>query len=524
MDATADAFCNAIVQFCKSSKLLFEWPRYLPTLPIDGLFGSLRVLILKKLVSRPIFATWTIDKLKTAAALRVVPSQFLHKGEPLLNDLPGSNIYLNKEYSRHLDLLRELGAQDLGWNDVLDRLSRDLSSVSSLVRSGIRTPTSEWHEKLAAFFLPVYTRSALTNLRKVLDRLTLIPLLDGKWVASPRIKRHGTLPVIFSTINGVAIPHDVGYDLVDVTKATNPTRWQLLNYMGVQECASQSVVQSIFKRHESISPLSSRCLIDHLYFLYRFPPTISHGKPIFWVTTSQSSVVRSDTDVYLRSERPYSSNQLLQKMISATKLIQPPADTHLLHPSYSDVRYQVRPGTLVSFQQWLGETIGLCEFPALTRKTNSDVKLSPILSYVLSFSSRMFLSTLKARWHEEYGLECLHNEAAKAELCTCKVLCHNGTWLPLSNTYLPTESIINSEQRLGLSKSHNILDLDLEDGLFSLNDWSFLTEVGVRSAVDVSFYVDALSFMSGEKTCDKAVLAYNFIGANTNKNQMESLM
>lgn len=66
----------------------------------------------------------------------------------------------------------------------------------------------------------------------------------------------------------------------------------------------------------------------------------------------------------------------------------------------------------------------------------------------------------------------------------------------LGKTWFPTRLIVETTQKYGVKKRLPILALPETTDDYLISQWPSLTELGVRSALDLSFYRQALSLLS----------------------------
>jgi hypothetical protein len=80
----------------------------------------------------------------------------------------------------------------------------------------------------------------------------------------------------------------------------------------------------------------------------------------------------------------------------------------------------------------------------------------------------------------------------------CNVLCRHGGYDELQECWFPTTQIVDNASYYGIENKLPILVLPERAGDYSTLEWPSLMELNVRSAVGLSFYMQALSLLSAE--------------------------
>jgi hypothetical protein len=140
--AISDAFVEAVLQFCNHPKLQYTWVRYVPQkarLPLEPFWKDFVVQLRDALQVKPVLRSRSDrqDKLFKIKELgRLTDMQVDKDGNPLVPDLPKSELYLSAAYSaKDVAILSEYG---LGYVQVgsmmprLDAMTLDKTWTSKL--------------------------------------------------------------------------------------------------------------------------------------------------------------------------------------------------------------------------------------------------------------------------------------------------------------------------------------------------------------------------------------------------------
>ena len=124
LDGVASTFQRAVLEFCHVPALQYSWLKYLPSENIsDPFWGQLRGKILDKLKTAQVFLSWKGD-LCVPTNLKQLPVIWLDQHFQQLFDGLESEIYLSGEYEAWVDsdCLASLRVEEIGWDDILDRV------------------------------------------------------------------------------------------------------------------------------------------------------------------------------------------------------------------------------------------------------------------------------------------------------------------------------------------------------------------------------------------------------------------
>lgn len=529
VEGIADAFANAIEQFCTTGRFLHDWTHFVPQEPMVDIWKLLRVKIIVRLQGRRVAQSWETRSLKPASQLRQLPKDFQHNGFPLFADLCGGDreCYLAPEYDlKGPELLRLLGSHDMNYPMFLDRLEADLKQQDSRLRH--KPLEDPWHHKLAGMLLKILKYGSKKS-KERLRTAKMIPLVQGTWRASP--DQLDSTKIYLPKYEDVYVPFDLGVDIVRPIAASFDVRKQLYLALGVEEWPPGDVVHQIQLRHDGDHFCSKEALVQHLRYLYWVWPTVTindHSK--LWVQTGGLSRHRVAQGIYFRSDVHLSSFQLLHNTFGDDQLL---VSSRLqtgsfIDDSYFQVTHTDRPDSNLTWRKWLEEIVGIRTYPLLM-DPDSRADLSLIIMQVLAKDSSRVLRLLKARWSVEYQDLFASSEETQVALRSAKVLCKDGTYRELESTYLPTSAILAREIALDMVGKLPILDLGHGDVGVAVSEWEFLRTCGVEMDLDLQFHVIALRYLASEEHDDVtrvdgiAQEIYRWIGDNAKHAEAEYL-
>lgn len=165
LDGVAEAFVDAVLQFCKHPRLQYRWMDYIPEeSKISTPFWSrLLAQIKAKLRTTPILWPRSRSTLQLVSQLKFTPANFQDsRGDPLVPDLV-PEMYLNPNYAKlgRLPKLKWLGIDDMHIADCILRIGQD---ANSLFGSKMKSGTEDWHERIARLLLVPFENERHRNI------------------------------------------------------------------------------------------------------------------------------------------------------------------------------------------------------------------------------------------------------------------------------------------------------------------------------------------------------------------------
>jgi hypothetical protein len=417
----------------------------------------------------------------------------MHDGQPILPDL-ADEIYLASEYTdERKRRLRELGTENISWDDLVDRLQTDLTRAQPRIKT--EEDTDSWHEAFADLFIQPF-RSFTGSMVKIQQRiktLAIIPLTnENQWTGMPRFGfGFGVGEQIYFAFTGTTpIPETLGFRLLNKRASCNPKRVAFYAALGVEKCQKEMVFARIKERHQG--PFIPKTVEGELHYLYLQQCQLEDIRSWVYVPLVQGGTVpASSTQLYFPSSKRFALYKL------------DPSRTR--HAFISKALFHETCTYTSSIDEswllWLARVTGARHNPLLSVRNSSGVQvISPALKAVLEHNPAKFLDTLRVHWNE-YGQSA---HLVHKELGECSVPCVSGATNPLRITYLPTSEIMAEISRLRISGDSLPL-LKVTDGTLDetgYRSWRFLEDFGVTSKPDLEFYRKA----SEEKSSQYIIL------------------
>jgi hypothetical protein len=435
----AEAFINAVLEFCKHDTHQYQWMRYLPqedVYPWDSFWSSVIRKIGDRLKCTPVLRPANPGPLRLLAASKKHVGKTLDRhGKPLFADII-PEIYLSLEYQDlDLDLLEKHGLTRISMDDVIARVKSDLEASVSRMKS---TDDEDWHSRVARL-LHLPFENSWKSQEEAVKQLSLLPLRDGSWTSI----KSGTVyyPRVGNTV--LDIPVDLVLDVVDPKAVANADRKQLLDSIGVQKTSVPFVREAVFNKYKGSFTLYFRDAAAHLRFLY-----LTHHlvKPPFhydkvWLSPHKGPFRKhSSVDFYIRDDNPYGAGELLDRTEPGPHPGDgaPGFDVFFVRDVYFGVTPRPPTEDSPSWKDWLHEFFHVRRHLRLIHKDGT--KLSDISQYVAKHRPEKFLGFLQATWELEMSSAATENDIIE-ELGEIDVLCVGAKMRPLDSTYLPIKEL-----------------------------------------------------------------------------------
>ncbi|RMZ79163.1 hypothetical protein DV738_g3554, partial [Chaetothyriales sp. CBS 135597] len=180
-DGIAQAFINAVLDFCNHPTLVYQWMRYLPdpsNLAFQGFWEKLVKKIQSLLASTPVLRPRNEGPLQPISSMRILRTGSIDKhGDPLWDDIDPP-CYLSSKYARKdLKSLEPYGLQTLTMAQIIARAKADLRSPNSRMKT---LEDEDWQSRAAEILTLPFTQGRQDRISE-LRALKLIPLQGGRW-------------------------------------------------------------------------------------------------------------------------------------------------------------------------------------------------------------------------------------------------------------------------------------------------------------------------------------------------------
>lgn len=515
----AKAFVNAVEGLCRHPSLAFTWPLFLPCLEDPARFWRpLSTYIRDKLSGNNILRCHNSDELRPIGDVLLNVSGFQNDDHSPLLDDPDRKLFLSSEYSSEASKnLCCFGLREIGDEDMLELLEKDLARPSSESMYKRASTEHGWHEKLARLL-----RTMLMNHDDRLRRMSLLPLQSGEWIsAAENAKRNlNSGQACLSTTEGIALPTGLPVERVFGLEHT-PERGRLFYELGLRELsvkdARSIIVNNLREKGDKISSGDSRSQLLYLYETrkkfqdHRDDEKLSSA---FLWTSNHSVANPSAQNIYLETDDRLGPKELLAKIGD----VEPPCVTFLsraygdlIHPQNSD------------WQIWLRDSLRLQQHVVLTTKEGNA--LSDEFKYVAKHRPESLLRLLKQIWDvngyeknidrvDKRIIDEIRNLDATKLCLTAKPLA--GSW-NLTDTYLPLQRLRKRKEEL-MRSNEDFPFLDLRGHAEMMDDetseradkelaadWAFLhSNFWVRPWDHARFLVDILCWRKIQRNVDSS--------------------
>jgi hypothetical protein len=496
LKGVAEAFVDAVLQFCQQPVLQYQWMDYIPEDDkISSPFWSeLLTRIKESIKTTPVLWPRSRSRLRLISQLKIVPSDLRDiYGEPLVPDLPETKeIYLDQKYGIYgaLPKLKALGLQVMSIHDCIERIGRDAMSSTSKMKSA----NDDWHERIARILLVVFEKPHLKTRIPYLKSLPLIPLGDQRWTSIT----DGA--VFFPDTDDMPIPWDLGLRLVEPKAIRNATRKILLTKLGVTDADKNLVRKLILEKHRSRwDEITLKSSANHLRYLYWTRPPLSvsllsspslrlRKSSPFCLFNDFNVSINGDHDLYFETDEEYGTKEFLRLAREGN----PPEDSHsfgsfINHEYLNSVPRQKSGPVSTSFEDWLALDVQVLQHPRLADPKDPS-QLSKLFIFIIKKHPEKMLGTLKAHW----GIYTIFIEAhprLKQKISDAMVPSTNIGKRKLCRTFLPLREL---EARCSEFLDPQIFPFLTFNDASSVEDWKFLKifDVGVEN--NPEFYLEIL--------------------------------
>jgi hypothetical protein len=489
-DGIAEAFLEAVCQFCNHPTLQYKWPRYIPQKISNPFWKCLEDNIHELLKGRAILRGHRHGPLWPISQLKKIEADFKDEsGNPLVADLD-EEMYLASEYAQEdIAVLKSLGLGVLKFDDVIARFQHDLNQPSS--KSRFKSPETDdyWHTQTAKLLLRPFKEKWSESSTVAVRRLNCIPLQNGEWTAI------ADGAVFFPYTDGILIPTDLGLRIVDGKSITNPTREKLFITLGVKFASIQDITALILGRYKKeSSSIGFETSLKDLCFLYS---TYAPGKTVnlrestsLWVFNHRDHRSHDEEDLYFQSDEEYGFQELMGSVLEVAPHNSGRTGS-FIHPEYCkqiEIFAEKPGGSHSAFKAWLQECIGILKHPRLVDPKDLT-QLSPIFQYIIDSRPDKLLGTLKAHWS---SYEAMISTSLASTISNVKVRT-NISSTPLGKTFIPSESLTNKCAEFLDIQKFPFLELENEP---DTEGWRFLSKFHVGVELSLDFWLQILYYCS----------------------------
>lgn len=499
LNGIAEAFIKAIYEMYSHKTLRYQWTRYLIGMkqyPWDDFWKRLVDKITAKIDEAEILEPRRRGSPRRIRNLRSIPTILQDSnGEPLFEDLPGaSEMYISTGYEEaDAVTLKDYGLQKLYLSELLATVRHDLSLPNSRMKDP--KTTTDWHTRAAKAINRAWDWSLEDRIAET-KAFDLLPLSSGRWVSA-----HAGVVYLPTLDNGIAVPTNLGLNILATSACINSERLRLFKNLGVGHADVKDIRAKTLQKFSQSQTLVFSQTKSMLEFLYH---TCTHQRGTF----GQYSAVKLHNSLFeLHSPRqvdylfptddafgPWQLSLRTECGQDGKELDTILEIVAFIHEDYLKVEPS-KSGNL-SWREWLEAAIGVRRFPRLVDMNGGS--LSTLCKHIAQKIPKSFFGFLQYVWESEKD-SVLKNAAVFEELKAIEVTCNTqgeGRYT-LGETYLPLYSLQQKASALMEEEDFPFLWLDgktLSDD--NLGTWSFLKrELAVGSQDDAQFYIDILYYV-----------------------------
>ncbi|MCJ1310202.1 hypothetical protein MMC25_003863 [Agyrium rufum] len=504
LTGVAQAFRDAVLDFCHHPHLQWTWMRYLPSENIpDAFWSGLRRKIITFLKEARCVRSMTkrLDYLPHQLR-RVNPTFQDRQGKPLCVDID-PEIYLSSGYTYDdFCKLAPLGVSAAYFNEYVPRIKADLARSDSRMKAP--TTDEDWHTKMSEFLTTPFTKSSgWTTAIESVKSLAVIPLRDGTWVSA------NSGPIFLPKSGSTLLPTDLGLKIVQPSAVANAARKTLFTYLGVKSADPKTVIELIIRRNRDASSgllgnasiLTLPQSVSHYrYLFHHLPKSVTELDKDMWIFNSHGHTVSLKPNglwhrhVYFDKEKEeYGARQMLasQTMQDQGLELMP---VHFLHADYS---LEMPVGAMHhdrTWEEWLCDIAKVHHHPQLLKR--SEIVLSDEFKFIINHRSDKLVGLLKRHWSSYKNM----TEDIKEKIKQAIVPVEGDEEIALHDAFLPTPEAKSAVTKLLITKFPFVL---LPEKLTQENkaQWQFLETfdvMGCNGPNDVSFYIEALVRLADE--------------------------
>lgn len=494
LEAIADTFVKAVLQFCEHPALCYTWPMFLPS--VNDFFSPMWagvVTNIKALLSTtPILKTRHSKKLRKIDKVVILVPEFEdHNAEPLL-DSKVEDPFLSGDYlPDSVEILRQYGLKRQRPGLLFELLRLDLDRWPSTMRS--TSTSADWHSRIAKLLIK-HSPHHQTEVRE----LALLPLRHGGGFFSTKFVAADHDRVYLPYSEGVIIPTCVDLSVLDANAVANEDRKALFVQLGAVEASAAimraKVLQSSALSKSRIAVGSSKEALDFLYLTHQPTDSRDELKDISIWNADGSFTKPHQEEIYLPSTHAYGAEAFFKGRHGAFEF-----HVAFAHSVYlEDIPTSTRPNH-PSWKSWLYEYVGIRKRVRLLTQDGS--KLSNTWRLVTKHRHEKVLGLLEHLWRYEGAkiatspaLIAMIAETNATKLCGAELLfpCTLGeTYIPFPNLRQLCECYMEPNEQFPFLKFE-----DLESTETLSTKWMFLhTNFGVGKDDGWEFLLSVLEWI-----------------------------
>lgn len=298
-DALPKALVQAIHQLKMHSSMRYRWPWFTTTVAHSSFFAPAMAEFKTLFRSLRVLESQDGNLRLPTELIYVDPAKFgTIDGQAMTLSPSTEHRYLSSKYTPEAaSAIVDLGVEEL--SDA--HFVRDLHLTTSQKPNAFRSRPLEWHENLAGKLLPLVNTP---ELKKGIEKLGIIPLMNGDWVSVASKRQAGFAPkgIDLHDIRGI-FPDAVIHPDVEAQYA----RMALFKSLGAHTLSHVRMGRGFMTMHAGTGPesfqnpatISTAALISQIIYLYRssWLPARTE-KSVFWFAASDDRRYRGP-DIFI---------------------------------------------------------------------------------------------------------------------------------------------------------------------------------------------------------------------------------
>ncbi|KAI9658631.1 MAG: hypothetical protein M1821_002191, partial [Bathelium mastoideum] len=476
LSETVELFVTSVHRFNQEAILKYTWPQY--TKGLASTHGTVFEPLLPKIIHR--LKAERILESQTGSF--IFPTSLVHvplhftdgksPPTPLLEH--NKHCYLATSYD-YGDVVH-LGVNNLEISSFIGGDTRfgvdGLRAYARHHKIEFRNRPNMWHSHVANALMRTKQPGKFRNIK-------LIPLRDDTWIAVKDVKTF-----YFPQLEqGLEIPPGINMSVIDPLPARDTNRKVLFQRLGAETLDANSVCGTLLNEHakrigQPLTDWDRRTVISHAWYLFHARNMHSRRSlDDLGLIAEGSSLLLKSSSVYVDDGGEFSISKLVPQRANIVRYID---------PGYFTTE---TPDVTIKFTAWLTNNSRVQTIPKLPNDNMRE--LSGEFKYILaSMSNQRLLTLLMSFWNSYSSYRSVPEIWEK--LTAVLVTCSKGSRVPLNKTFAPLPALKDEAFARGVLP---FLDIGK-----TISEWRHLSELGVRTTLDLQFYVALLLGLSQHRS------------------------
>lgn len=441
LDSIASAFVKAVLQFCESDKLRYQWMKYLPGRKdsnMDKFWRSLTGKIADRLGEEPVLFCHKKKDPHLIQDLVLLPNKYRYKDQPLFDDGDREKIVSENYTKEDLMILQEYGLPTPNIGEVHEWVRQDLKT-GPLSRMKSTPASDNWHTQATKVFHRSFQKRWAHRIAE-LRQMDLLPLENGEWVSIT------SGPVYFSQVDGIYIPPDLNLRIIS-REVTDSYRLDLFKLLGTKPATVARVRKAILRRYtmdEGPTELPFESSKSHLEFLYLTQHLMGEDEPSYERLSIHGYVGKDPTVIrpahnftYIADETdPYGPWELFREIEPGPRDDGAPGyPAFFVDEEYFESIPRKPDQQQLTWVEWFHEHLDVKKYVSFTPRNSESWKLGG--GYLQKEKPEKIIGALRIHYQ--------HNPETTEEFVQCvqqtDVACRGGWIFPMREAYFAIQRL-----------------------------------------------------------------------------------